>query len=68
MVEEKDVSLRSVYRKGYKLHGIGLVSFNGGIQRSKKIYFCSRHSGWLNTHYAKCIHDLTERHGLLRYE
>jgi len=22
--------------------------------------FFSRHSGWLNTHYAKRIHDLTE--------
>lgn len=36
----------------------GLVSFYGGIQRSKT--FFSQLSGWFNTHYAKQIHVLKE--------
>ena len=39
MEEGKDDPLRSVYRKRYKLHGIWLVSFNGGIQRSNNFLF-----------------------------
>ena len=61
MEEGKDDPLRSVYSKRYKLHGFGLYLLME--EYNAVTIFCSRHSRWLNTHYAKRIHDLTEDMG-----
>ncbi|WP_217991358.1 hypothetical protein, partial [Enterobacter hormaechei] len=41
--------------------GFGLYLFME--EYSAATIFCLRHSRWLNTHYAKRIHDLTEGMG-----